>query len=78
MALKIRFHLYFGFLKPWHCSSSELTISTMAFSLSTLPHLPEVFENYICLKRLRDDSIWRKGERMNNFLMICINFYVRA
>lgn len=42
------------------------------------PPLPEAFENHISLKGLRNDSIWRKRERLNNFLMICMNPYVCA
>lgn len=41
-----------------------------------LPYLPEAFENHISLKGLKNDSIWRKGERLNSFLMICVNLCV--
>ena len=52
--------LVFDSSKPWHCLSSVLAVSTTVFSVSTPPHLPEVFENPICSKGLREDSNWRK------------------
>lgn len=69
----------FGSLKLWHGFSSVLrALLWHSWYPSLPPPLPEAFENHISLKGLRNDSVWRKRERLNNFLMIRRNPYVCA
>lgn len=46
--------------------------------VSTPPQLSGVFENCICLQGHADDSIWKEGKTLNNFLLTYISLYVCA